>query len=210
MAAQSSTLYATNIRHMMADLTPEKDGQVNHDMEDDVIRGATVAHEGEITFPPPPPKVQAIAAKAQGNRAGTDARKSATGAGQSPPSRRRPKARCQACWPWAAVWRLLLLAGPVCAGELHAAFHRLCAGSCLCWLPGDLECLRIRCTRPLMAVTNAISSIIILGALMQIGSGVVPGDPPGGAVGLHGRHQYLRRLPRDPAHARHVPEILRR
>ena len=39
MAAQSSTLYATNIRHMMTDLTPEKDGVVNHDMEDDVIRG---------------------------------------------------------------------------------------------------------------------------------------------------------------------------
>jgi NAD(P) transhydrogenase subunit alpha len=63
MAAQSSSLYATNIRHMMADLTPEKDGQVNHDMEDDVIRGATVTYQGEITFPPPPPKVQAIAAK---------------------------------------------------------------------------------------------------------------------------------------------------
>ena len=63
MAAQSSTLYATNIRHMMTDLTPEKDGQVNHNMEDDVIRGATVAHEGAVTFPPPPPKVQAIAAK---------------------------------------------------------------------------------------------------------------------------------------------------
>ena len=63
MAAQSSTLYATNIRHMMTDLTPEKNGQVHHNMEDDVIRGATVAHEGAVTFPPPPPKVQAIAAK---------------------------------------------------------------------------------------------------------------------------------------------------
>ena len=39
MAAQSSTLYSTNIRHMMTDLTPEKDGHVNHNMEDDVIRG---------------------------------------------------------------------------------------------------------------------------------------------------------------------------
>ena len=65
MASQSSTLYATNIRHMMTDLTPEKDGVVNHDMEDDVIRGATVTHAGEVTFPPPPPKVQAIAAKPQ-------------------------------------------------------------------------------------------------------------------------------------------------
>ena len=63
MAAQASTLYATNIRHMMTDLTPGKDGVVVHNMEDDVIRGATVTYEGEITFPPPPPKVAAIAAQ---------------------------------------------------------------------------------------------------------------------------------------------------
>ena len=63
MAAQSSTLYATNIRHMMADLTPEKDGQTVHNMEDDVIRGATATFGGAVTFPPPAPKVQAIAAK---------------------------------------------------------------------------------------------------------------------------------------------------
>ena len=62
MATQSSTLYSTNVRHMMSDLTPEKDGQIVHNMDDDVIRGATVTHKGEITFPPPPPKVQAIAA----------------------------------------------------------------------------------------------------------------------------------------------------
>ncbi|MGB0507426.1 MAG: Re/Si-specific NAD(P)(+) transhydrogenase subunit alpha, partial [Pikeienuella sp.] len=63
MAAQASTLYANNIRHMLADLTPEKDGVVNHDMEDDVIRGATITHAGEVTFPPPPPKIKAIAAQ---------------------------------------------------------------------------------------------------------------------------------------------------
>jgi len=63
MAAQASTMYASNIRHMIADLTPEKDGVIVHDMEDDVIRGATVVNAGEITFPPPPPKIQAIAAK---------------------------------------------------------------------------------------------------------------------------------------------------
>ena len=60
MAAQSSTLYATNIRHMLDDLTPEKDGQITINMEDDVIRGATVVNNGEVTFPPPAPKVQAI------------------------------------------------------------------------------------------------------------------------------------------------------
>jgi len=50
MAAQASTMYASNIRHMIADLTPEKDGVIVHDMEDDVIRGATVVNAGEITF----------------------------------------------------------------------------------------------------------------------------------------------------------------
>ena len=62
MATQASSLYATNIRHLLADLTPAKDGMVNHDMEDDVIRGATIVHGKEITFPPPPPKIAAIAA----------------------------------------------------------------------------------------------------------------------------------------------------
>ena len=42
MAAQSSELYSTNVRHMLSDLSPEKDGQINHDMNDDVIRGATI------------------------------------------------------------------------------------------------------------------------------------------------------------------------
>ena len=62
MAAQASTLYANNIRHMLTDLTPNKDGVIHHNMEDDVIRGATVTHQGAITYPPPPPKVPAIAA----------------------------------------------------------------------------------------------------------------------------------------------------
>nr|HPQ96695.1 Re/Si-specific NAD(P)(+) transhydrogenase subunit alpha [Thiolinea sp.] len=61
MATQSSELYATNIRHMLSDLTPGKDGVLVHDMEDDVIRGATATFEGSITYPPPAPKVQAIA-----------------------------------------------------------------------------------------------------------------------------------------------------
>lgn len=63
MAAQASQLYSTNIRHMMADLTPGKDGIVNYNMEDDVIRSATGVYEGAITFPPPPLKIAAIAAK---------------------------------------------------------------------------------------------------------------------------------------------------
>ena len=90
MATQASTLYATNIRHMMADLTPAKDGVPVVNMEDDVIRGATVTHDGAVTFPPPPPKVAAIAAakpkeKARGTDRGGEARaaRSRRSAGQT-------------------------------------------------------------------------------------------------------------------------------
>ena len=53
MAAQSSQLYATNIRHLVTDLTPARNGVIHVNMEDQVIRGTTVAHQGEITWPPP-------------------------------------------------------------------------------------------------------------------------------------------------------------
>lgn len=92
MATQASTLFATNIRHMMTDLTPAKDGVINHNMEDDVIRGATVTHANEITFPPPPPKVAAIAAAPK-----KEAVKELTPEENAPPrwprSRRRPRTR---------------------------------------------------------------------------------------------------------------------
>jgi len=87
MATQSSTLYATNIRHMMDDLTPGKDGKINVNMEDDVIRGATVTHQGAITFPPPPPKVQAIAKAAPKTVEKTPEERPPKSA---PPSKRRP------------------------------------------------------------------------------------------------------------------------
>ncbi len=65
LAAQSSQLYATNLRHLLTDLTPEKDGQIMVNMEDEVIRGATVCKDGEITWPPPAPKLSAAPAKAE-------------------------------------------------------------------------------------------------------------------------------------------------
>ena len=53
MATQSSELYARNLYHLMDDLTPGKDGRIDIDMEDDLIRGATVLKGGEVTWPPP-------------------------------------------------------------------------------------------------------------------------------------------------------------
>jgi len=53
LPTQSSQLYATNLRHLLTEMTPEKDGQITIDMEDEAIRGATVIKTGEITWPPP-------------------------------------------------------------------------------------------------------------------------------------------------------------
>src|SRR5207342_1075172 len=63
LAAQSSQLYASNLRHLLTDMCPAKDGALVVDMQDEVIRGATVVKEGVITWPPPPPKLSAAPTK---------------------------------------------------------------------------------------------------------------------------------------------------
>ncbi|MDF1669132.1 MAG: Re/Si-specific NAD(P)(+) transhydrogenase subunit alpha [Roseovarius sp.] len=165
MAAQSSTLYATNIRHMMTDLTPEKDGKINHDMEDDVIRGATVAYAGEVTFPPPPPKIQAIAAQPKKELAPepTPEEKRAAEAAAF-------KAQTRNQVTLLAVGGALLLAVGLVA---PASFMQHFIVFVLAVFIGFQVIWNVSHSlhTPLMAVTNAISSIIILGALMQIGSG---------------------------------------
>ena len=165
MAAQSSSLYATNIRHMMADLTPEKDGKPVHDMEDDVIRGATATHKGEITFPPPPPKVAAIAAQPKKEVAPepTPEELKAREAAEF-----RTQTRNQVAM-LGIGGLLLLLVGTVAPASFMQHFIvfvlAVFVGFQVIWnVAHSLH-------TPLMAVTNAISSIIILGALTQIGSG---------------------------------------
>ena len=164
MAAQASTLYATNIRHMMTDLTPEKDGNLVHNMEDDVIRGATVTFDKEITWPPPPPKVQAIAAKKQ------EKPKELTAEEKKAQEAAAFKAQTKFQVGLLAVGTaLLLLVGSV-APESFMSHFIVFALACfvgfqVIW--GVSHSLHT----PLMAVTNAISGIIVLGALLQVGSG---------------------------------------
>jgi len=164
MATQASTLYATNIRHMMTDLTPNKDGQIVHNMEDDVIRGATVTYQGGITFPPPPPKVQAIAAqKKEKPKELTPEEKKAQEAAAF-------KAQTRNQVTLLVIGAVLLLGvGLVAPASFMQHFIvfvlSVFIGFQVIWnVSHSLH-------TPLMAVTNAISSIIILGALMQIGSG---------------------------------------
>lgn len=164
MAAQSSTLYSTNIRHMLTDLTPKKDGVIDHNMEDDVIRGATVAHQGAVTFPPPPPKVAAIAA----------AKPKPKAVELTPEEKRaqevaafKKQTRNQVSL-LAIGGALVLAAGLVAPASFMQHFIvfvlSVFIGFQVIWnVSHSLH-------TPLMAVTNAISSIVILGALIQIGS----------------------------------------
>ena len=164
MATQASTLYANNIRHMLTDLTPGKDGVIVHDMEDDVIRGATVAHGGAITWPPPPPKTKAIAAKpkAKAPVENAEARRERE-AGEF---RAATRQQFTVLGVGAAVVLLIGLVAPASFMQHFIVFVLACfVGFQVIW--GVSHALHT----PLMAVTNAISGIVILGALLQVGSG---------------------------------------
>ena len=163
MATQSSNLYATNLRHMIDDLTPEKDGVAVINMEDDVIRGVTAVHEGAITFPPPPLKIQAIG-------------KPTTTAAPAPTPEEKAEAERLAMQKAGRQQTIMLVAGglfmllighyaPASFMQHFIVFALSCfVGFQVIWkVSHSLH-------TPLMAVTNAISGIIILGALLQLNS----------------------------------------
>jgi NAD(P) transhydrogenase subunit alpha len=165
MAAQASTLYATNIRHMMTDLTPEKDGQLVHNMEDDVIRSSTVTFEGEITFPPPPLKVQAIASKAAPKQPEKTPEEKA--AEEAAAMAKAGRQQTQLLVIGAAVMALIGLYAPTAFMQHFIVFVlAVFVGFQVIW--GVAHSLHT----PLMAVTNAISGIIIVGALLQVDSSI--------------------------------------
>ena len=165
MAAQASTLYSNNIRHMMTDLTPGKDGTVVQNMEDDVIRGATVTHDGAITFPPPPPKVQAIAAQKPKEKA-KELTPEEKRAQEVAAFRAQTRSQVTLLGVGGALMLLVGLYAPASFLQHFIVFVLACfVGFQVIWnVSHSLH-------TPLMAVTNAISSIIIVGALLQIGSG---------------------------------------
>ncbi|CAM3235389.1 Re/Si-specific NAD(P)(+) transhydrogenase subunit alpha [Paracoccus nototheniae] len=164
MGAQASELYGNNIRHFIADLTPGKDGVINHNMEDDVIRGATVVHDHDITWPPPPPKIAAIAAqkpKEKKKELTPDERRAAEAAAFKADTASQIKLLVGG----GLVVLLIGMVAPVSFMQHFIVFVLSCfVGFRIIWnVAHSLH-------TPLMAITNAISSIIILGALMQIGS----------------------------------------
>ena len=165
MGAQASSLYANNIRHMIADLTPEKDGKINHDMEDDVIRGATVTHKKKVTWPPPPPKVAAIAAQPAKEKP-KELTPEEVRANEVAAFKQETKTQVTLIAVGAALLLAVGLVAPASFMQHFIVFVlAVFVGFQVIWnVAHSLH-------TPLMAVTNAISSVIILGALTQIGSG---------------------------------------
>jgi len=155
LPTQSSQLYASNLKHLLTELTPGKDGLVNVNMEDEVIRGATVIKEGELTWPPPAPKLSAAPKK--------------TPEAAKPVIKKEEKPSPYGfLLPFAIGAVVLLGLGAVAPASFMSHFTVFVlscfVGYMVIWnVSPSLH-------TPLMSVTNAISSIIIIGALLQISS----------------------------------------
>jgi NAD(P) transhydrogenase subunit alpha len=156
MAAQASQLYGTNLRHLLTDMCPNKDGNVVVDFEDEVVRGATAVKDGEITFPPPAPKLSAAPAKP---------------AEPAPPPV-EPKKETPSWVGPALTFGIGALALFGLGAVAPASFMAHFTVFVLACFVGYMVIWNVTAAlhTPLMSVTNAISSIIVLGAILQISS----------------------------------------
>ncbi|MFI8828231.1 Re/Si-specific NAD(P)(+) transhydrogenase subunit alpha [Streptomyces sp. NPDC053431] len=156
LPAQASQLYGTNLVNLLKLMTPEKDGRLVLDWDDPVQRSITVVRAGESAWPPPPVQVSAAPAPAP-----------AAAPAEAPKPKKAPMTAKQkfggvalgalalfltagfapaALLPHVTVFVLAIVIGYYVIGHVHHALHT-----------------------PLMSVTNAISGIIVVGALLQIG-----------------------------------------
>jgi NAD(P) transhydrogenase subunit alpha len=160
LAKQSSTLYATNLFRLAEELCKTKDGVINVNMEDDAIRGLTVIKDGAITWPPPPPKLPSPAAKPPAKAAPAKAGAQGHGAPSAPAS---PRATTIVFLVAAALfWFIGAYAPPAFLGHFTVFVLACFVGYMVIW--NVTPALHT----PLMSVTNAISSIIAIGALVQV------------------------------------------
>jgi NAD(P) transhydrogenase subunit alpha len=152
LPAQSSELYANNLFHVLDELTPDKNGEIMINMDDDVIRGVTVVKDGEITYPPPKVEVSAAPTPQVETKV----------IHSSKPSIEKKTSII----PGLIALFLLFLVGafaPASFMNHFTVFVLSCfIGYMVIWnVTASLH-------TPLMSVTNAVSSIIIIGAITQI------------------------------------------
>jgi NAD(P) transhydrogenase subunit alpha len=179
LARQSSTMYANNLLRLTEELCKAKDGTVNVNMDDDAIRGLTVIKDGTITWPAPPPKLPVVAPKPAAAAAAVP-KAAAHGHGSGEPMAARSLAIVFAVG--AALFGLVGAYAPASFLSHFTVFVLACfVGYMVVWnVTPSLH-------TPLMSVTNAISSIIAIGALVQVApplTGDGGGRPSGLILGL--------------------------
>ncbi len=155
LPGQSSQLYGTNLVNALKLMTPEKDGQLVLDFEDEIVRSMTVTRDGETTFPPPPIEVSAAPAAT-----------TAAPAAVAPPKEPRPWWHSFVAVAIGSIALIGLLAmAPASFLELTAVFVvAIVVGYYVVWnVTSALH-------TPLMSVTNAISGIIVVGGITQLTS----------------------------------------
>ena len=177
LAKQSSTLYATNLFRVTEELCKTKDGVIHVNMEDDALRGLTVVKDGSITWPAPPLKLPVAAPKPAAAAAAPAAKKShGHGGGGEPMS---AKSLAITFGVGALAFLFVGLYAPASFLSHFTVFVLACfVGYMVVWnVTPSLH-------TPLMSVTNAISSIIAIGALVQVA-------PPLDAAGAADRPNAL-------------------
>ncbi len=178
LAKQSSTMYATNLFRISEELCKTKDGIINVNMDDDAIRGLTVIKEGNITWPPPPLKLPAPPAKPAA--AAPAAKKGHGHGGAGAPSSVKSMVIMFAVAA-AAFWFIGANAPAAFLGHFTVFVLACFVGYMVVW--NVTPALHT----PLMSVTNAISSIIAIGALVQVAPPLMGGGgdrPEAWIIGL--------------------------
>ena len=159
LPTQASQLFGQNLVNLMKLLTPEKDGQLVLDFDDVVQRSICVVRDGELTWPPPPVQVSAAPATPA---AGTEPQASTSATPEKQPLTAAQRYGLigagflvffliaafapSAILPQLIVLALAIVIGYYVIGNVHHALHT-----------------------PLMSVTNAISGIIVVGGILELG-----------------------------------------
>ena len=160
LPTQASTLYANNIVNLLTDMTPAKDGQLVVNVDDQVIRGSLVTHQSAVTWPPPAivPPAPAVTAPVSSATTNTDDQTNGDSFWKGVAGRGIAVA---------SATLLLLLLGWYAPKEFMAHFTVFVLACFIGWQV--VWNVTPALHTPLMSVTNAISGIIVIGGIMQVG-----------------------------------------